>query len=107
MSVEWRADFLAGWLSGAAAILALQPVDTLLTRWQASAVPPQEWEFYRRPAALWRGAGPVLLAAPLQNALLMGGYGVGSRWFDVEGAEETQRSHQRAAIFVGGCTGGP
>lgn len=39
-------------------------------------------------------------AVPLQNALLMGGYGVGQNWVD--------RDHpdRLTAIFVGGCTGG-
>jgi hypothetical protein len=41
---------------------------------------------------------------------LMGGYGVGSRYFsgynvDIE-KESLSRSKQLGAIFVGGCTGG-
>jgi solute carrier family 25 (mitochondrial carnitine/acylcarnitine transporter), member 20/29 len=117
-STEWMADFLAGWISGAAAIVACQPVDTILTRWQAApmtAHTSHHWrvmtlELYRTagPAALWRGASPVIWAAPLQNALLMGGYGVGSRWFEAKDDEKRShhRSRQLAAIFVGGCTGG-
>eukprot|EP00977_Amphora_coffeiformis_P027118 scaffold33831_cov69-Amphora_coffeaeformis.AAC.1 len=31
-------DFVAGWCSGAAAVICLQPVDTVLTRWQAGLI---------------------------------------------------------------------
>ena len=33
---EWTVDLVAGWSSGAAAVLVCQPVDTILTRWQAA-----------------------------------------------------------------------
>jgi solute carrier family 25 (mitochondrial carnitine/acylcarnitine transporter), member 20/29 len=128
---EWTADFIAGWVSGAVSILACQPVDTILTRWQAaspiqsvlittgttSVAGKNNWrditlDLYRTagPRSLWRGASPVIVAAPIQNALLMGGYGFGSRWFsgsnvDVE-KPSLSRSKQLGAIFVGGCTGG-
>ena len=110
---EWISDFVAGWVSGAVSILACQPVDTILTRWQAVRPPIpsvlvagaetvsgnfksssqyySNWremtlDLYRTsgPRALWRGASPVIVAAPLQNALLMGGYGFGSRYFSGE-----------------------
>jgi Mitochondrial carrier protein len=119
---EWMADFIAGWISGAVSIMACQPIDTILTRLQATPatavlVARSDWrlitmDLYRKagPAALWRGASPVIVAAPLQNALLMGGYGFGSRCFveqneNVENAS-LSRAKQLSAIFVGGCTGG-
>jgi solute carrier family 25 carnitine/acylcarnitine transporter 20/29 len=140
---EWISDFVAGWVSGAVSILACQPVDTILTRWQAvrptassvlivaatntmggnlknnissSHYYTNWWEMtldlYRTsgPRALWRGASPVIFAAPLQNALLMGGYGVGSRYCSGQSDEDLSsslsRSKQLGAIFVGGFTGG-
>jgi hypothetical protein len=125
---EWMADFIAGWVSGAVSIMACQPIDTILTRLQATpatavlvsgttSTTRSDWrliamDLYRKagPAALWRGASPVIVATPLQNALLMGGYGFGSRFFveqneNVENAS-LSRSKQLSAIFVGGCTGG-
>ena len=141
---EWISDFVAGWVSGAVSILACQPVDTILTRWQAvrPTIPSvlvasaadtiggnlknninnshyyTNWremtlDLYRTsgPRALWRGASPVIVAAPLQNALLMGGYGFGSRYFTGDNDAESSstslsRSKQLGAIFVGGLTGG-
>lgn len=139
---EWISDFVAGWVSGAVSILACQPVDTILTRWQAVSPPIpsvlvtatdtvggnvksitgshyyNNWremtmDLYRTsgPRALWRGASPVIVAAPLQNALLMGGYGFGSRYFtgqtDLDASSSSlSRSKQIGAIFVGGFTGG-
>ena len=145
---EWISDFVAGWVSGAVSIVACQPVDTILTRWQAirpSSIPSvvvvtavdtmggnmknninpghyyTNWremtlDLYRTsgPRALWRGASPVIVAAPLQNALLMGGYGFGSRYYtgqnDVDSSSSSSstlsRSKQLGAIFAGGFTGG-
>ena len=139
---EWISDFVAGWVSGAVSIVACQPVDTILTRWQAvrPTVPSlilvtaadtmgvnvknsvnnsqyyTNWremtlDLYRTsgPRALWRGASPVIVAAPLQNAMLMGGYGFGSRCFTGQNdgdSSSLSRSKQLGAIFVGGCTGG-
>lgn len=99
---EWSVDFLAGWASGATAIVCLQPVDTVLTRWQAGL--GRSWKGNVR--SLWRGASPMITAVPLQNSLLMGGYGIGQRWF--AGDAESALSYRRKmlAIFVGGCTGG-
>lgn len=109
LSDSWI-DFSAGWCSGAVAVVAIQPVDTVLTRWQASTVlsssannnnyywsrsMPGGWR------ALWRGSAPMMGAVPLQNALLMGGYGLGKRY-----AENDALSNKHWAIFVGGCTGG-
>jgi solute carrier family 25 carnitine/acylcarnitine transporter 20/29 len=104
-------DFAAGWCSGGAAVLACQPFDTVLTRWQAGIVQVQAAGALGRDAraltqtagwtALWRGASPMIGAVPLQNALLMGGYGVGQQY-----AEHYQPDWRKTAIFVGGCTGG-
>ena len=161
---EWISDFVAGWVSGAVSILVCQPVDTILTKWQAvrptvaaavvtlhtggtttattttTMIPtsPQlprqqyhntnnndyrDWRGMTRhflrtsggPRALWRGASPVILATPLQNALLMGGYGWGTRHYYSNGnnnhmdssSSSLSRSKQLGAIFVGGFTGGP
>ena len=162
---EWISDFVAGWVSGAVSILVCQPVDTILTKWQAvrptvaaavvtlhtggtttattttTMIPtsPQlprqqyhtnnnndyrDWRGMTRhflrtsggPRALWRGASPVILATPLQNALLMGGYGWGTRYYYSGGSSNNHmdssssslsRSKQLGAIFVGGFTGGP
>ena len=44
----------------------------------------------------------MISAVPLQNALLMGGYGIGKQWSDdSQGDYDTMIS-----VFVGGCTGG-
>jgi solute carrier family 25 carnitine/acylcarnitine transporter 20/29 len=137
LSDAW-VDFLAGWCSGAAAVVACQPVDTVLTRMQAGvlvvasagtsgtgaaagAAPGSAAATATTTAAsvgtaaahsrtlletagiraLWRGASPMITAVPLQNALLMGGYGVGQKY-----AAEYAPQHKLAAVFIGGCTGG-
>jgi solute carrier family 25 carnitine/acylcarnitine transporter 20/29 len=43
----------------------------------------------------------MISAVPVQNSLLMGGYGIGKQWAELEGS-----SNKYAPIFVGGCTGG-
>lgn len=99
-------DFIAGWASGAASVIALQPVDTVLTRWQAGLIQVDRvhWTVSARSLAqsfgvkaLWRGSSPMVSAVPIQNAILMGGYGMGQTY---AGAERL------SAIFIGGCTGG-
>ena len=114
LSDSWI-DFLAGWCSGGAAVIAIQPVDTVLTRLQAgnprlvTAIPATATANVRGlvssvgVASLWRGSSAMIGAVPLQNALLMGGYGVGKRW-----SSDQEDSSQEAltAIFVGGCVGG-
>lgn len=116
LSDAW-VDFVAGWCSGAASVLALQPVDTVLTRWQAGIVVQGgsaqhgSVTFVRNMArsvtessgfsALWRGSSPMIGAVPVQNMLLMGGYGVGQKYSEMYAPE-----HRIAAVFVGGCTGG-
>lgn len=123
---EWTVDLMAGWASGAAAVVACQPVDTLLTRWQAtpavaavggattSSMRGMALQFYQTAgvAALWRGASPMIVSVPIQNALLMSGYGFGQRWFTTGGVGDSGEdpavsySKRLGAIFVGGCTGG-
>lgn len=111
-------DFVAGWCSGAAAVIALQPVDTILTRWQAGVLitaTPTGQHIVAGEAralttalglkALWRGASPMITAVPFQNALLMGGYGVGQGWYE-KGSPEATSSKRWKAIFIGGCAGG-
>jgi len=103
-------DFIAGWASGAASVIALQPVDTVLTRWQAGLLNVERvhWTMSARSLvetfglkSLWRGSSPMVSAVPLQNAILMGGYGMGQNY-----AERTAPKERLTAIFVGGCTGG-
>lgn len=172
-------DWLAGWVSGAASVWVCQPVDTVLTRWQAAATsaPPivasnsvtigssggsrsiktalhcggplhsytstssvslpssggssSGWRAVAVDLvqtagwrSLWRGASPMITVVPLQNGLLMGGYGWGTRYFycntstrieternnnavvGVKNSMLSSRTKQLCAIFVGGCTGG-
>jgi solute carrier family 25 (mitochondrial carnitine/acylcarnitine transporter), member 20/29 len=48
----------------------------------------------------------MIWSVPIQNALLMGGYGIGQKFYgDVEEGT-SDRNRQLMAIFVGGCTGG-
>lgn len=103
-------DFIAGWASGAASVIALQPVDTVLTRWQAGLinVGRVNWTHSAKSLAqsfgvksLWRGSSPMVSAVPIQNAILMGGYGIGQKY-----AEQEAPQDRLTAIFVGGCTGG-
>lgn len=101
-------DFLAGWCSGAVAVVAIQPVDTVLTRYQAGLQQSNTYLSMTRSLtnsagllALWRGSSPMITAVPLQNALLMGGYGVGQRY-----AQDLAPQQRYAAIFIGGTTGG-
>lgn len=145
---EGMIDFVAGWISGAVSILACQPIDTILTRYQAATVAmvpttptatnaatiqlvtngttgtstiataalttsTNVWRTITMDVyhtlgirALWRGASPVIAAAPIQNALLMGGYGYGSRYYSGGADNDASRSKQLGAIFFGGCTGG-
>lgn len=121
---EWTVDLVAGWASGAAAVAACQPVDTVLTRWQAASplttsapggaagagsVRGMAAQLCQTSgfAALWRGASPMIVSVPVQNALLMSGYGFGRRWFGCDGSQDNSSYSKRlGAIFVGGCTGG-
>lgn len=122
----WWIDFAAGWVSGAAGVVACQPLDTLLTRYQAggtvTAAAGTTTVSLRGLArelgdvrSLWRGSSPMIGAVPLQNALLMGGYGFGKkcgdrisrRHRDDDGIDDEAGSAQRLVpIFAGGCAGG-
>ena len=147
-SKEFLVDFIAGWCSGAAAIILCQPVDTVLTRLQANttiltrnaatattaglqgvgiggsaigngaATATLEFQGLISKAgttSLWRGSTPMVSAVPLQNALLMSGYGWGKRLSggvdDEEGGShnnnnEQDVNNQLLGVFVGGTTGG-
>lgn len=130
LSDAW-VDFLAGWCSGAAAVAVCQPFDTILTRMQAGpfvqvalttattsgAAGKHTATAFNHTAtavshsrtlletagfsALWRGSSPMITAVPLQNALLMGGYGAGQKY-----AADYAPDHVLAAVFVGGSAGG-
>jgi solute carrier family 25 carnitine/acylcarnitine transporter 20/29 len=143
---ETYVDFIAGWASGAIAVGVCQPVDTVLTRLQAgrrslssssslgvvgSTVTSDSVFVQTRGmvanfgmASLWRGSSAMISAVPMQNCLLMGGYGVGKKWsslnnsnnLDSDGAnnkDDTQQQQQQQqtiityiSVFVGGCSGG-
>ena len=55
--------------------------------------------------SLWRGSGCMIGAVPVQNALLMTGYGVGKRWsgYDDDGVKNADGV--LVGVFLGGCTG--
>lgn len=139
ISEAW-VDFLAGWASGAVAVAVVQPVDTVLTRSQAAVsststctgtgtaattlllhpkastmTPWQQLTYLSRTfgvTSLWRGSSAMISAVPLQNALLMGGYGVGKQWSSTSSSDkstsgsDTDNNHNLASVFVGGCVGG-
>lgn len=141
LSEAWI-DFASGWISGGISVLVIQPIDTILTRLQASTAkvvqhPDVAAKVSKpcvqtsvnaatsttavtlRPSAiarsmisdfgissLWRGSSAMIGAVPLQNALLMTGYGVGKR-FSV-GDDETDKGSTSSVlfgVFIGGCTG--
>lgn len=152
LSEAW-VDFLAGWASGAFAVMVCQPVDTVLTRFQAGVVGPRPSVTTAAATAtssaaasssngatimmitssqqlvrnfgitsLWRGASPMISAVPLQNSLLMGGYGLGKRWAATNNNDDDDDGTSSDGgnninnnnnwknvllpVFVGGCTGG-
>lgn len=105
MAEDTWVDFLAGWCSGGAAVLACQPIDTILTRLQAhSGTTPTSVRDAKSListsglTSLWRGSSCMISAVPLQNALLMSGYGMGTRLVSDENV--------LWGAFFGGCTGG-
>ena len=141
MTSEAWIDFAAGWISGGISVLVIQPIDTVLTRLQASTMitskvsqneltPPStaQKSFSPKGAAaatvplrpgavirsmienfgvssLWRGSSAMIAAVPIQNALLMTGYGVGKRWSGTEADASGTSKEVLFGIFVGGCTG--
>ena len=102
-------DFVAGWVSGIAGLLITQPIDYVLTRLQSgqqtAAAPAATWAeatSLRGLLGMWRGIMPLAATLPLNNAMLMYGYGVGKSFAprkDEEGASLWP-------IFLGGCAGG-
>lgn len=113
LSETWI-DFLAGWASGAVAVLVVQPVDTVLTRAQAqptvmaaaaagtgiTTTTSLVQQFGVK--ALWRGSPVMISAVPFQNALLMGGYGVGKEWNLAVAGQEASLLNIGIAGTVGG-----
>ena len=106
-------DSAAGFIAGAVVTIVFQPFDSILTQNQ----------YHRRSAgaavnallakgggpALWRGTLPALALVPLQNALLMTGYGFGARFGGSRADDEPERAAPRKAlapVFFGGCAGG-
>jgi solute carrier family 25 (mitochondrial carnitine/acylcarnitine transporter), member 20/29 len=111
-------DSIAGWCSGVVAIICCQPLDTMLTRYQADRSRPTLFStIYQTTATtpattpiaiassspitfmkfqnwlqLWRGSIPMMSAVPFQNALLMAGYGIGKRWGEQQQQENGQGS---------------
>ena len=55
--------------------------------------------------SLWRGSSPMIGAVPIQNALLMSGYGAGKRWSE-SSSSESRDNDALLGVFVGGCVGG-
>ena len=107
-------DLLGGWVSGGASTFCSQPIDTVLTRRQAS-VPgrgggnailehtstPRSLVRTYGISSLWRGSSAMIGAIPFQNSLMMAGYGIGKRF-----SEEHRPNHVLLGVFIGGCTGG-
>ena len=121
MTKEFWVDLWAGWIAGAASVLAVQPVDTTLTRMQATRLAPGVDGSARAALrvvlaeggarALWRGAAPMTAVIPAQNALLFAGYGVGERWAsrrdkDSGGNPDGSSRESLLPVFCGGVVGG-
>ena len=121
-------DFVSGWVSGGVSVLACQPIDTVLTRMQAKVSIEQSAIGLEKEVAtprsgtvsvnivrglvsnfgitsLWRGSSAMIGAVPIQNALLMTGYGYGKRFSESNGSNDGKHS-VLTGVFVGGCTGG-
>ena len=119
MTKEFWVDLWAGWIAGAASVLAVQPVDTTLTRMQATRLAPgvdgsasaalRVVLAEGGARALWRGAAPMTAVIPAQNALLFAGYGVGERWASRGGSSSDASSKTSSSllpVFCGGVVGG-
>lgn len=110
-------DFFAGWASGAVSVVICQPLDTLLTRAQAGnslvvgsasgSILDQSRGLVSNYGvrSLWRGSSAMISAVPMQNALLMGGYGIGKQ-FAANSNDDQKFSSSLLSIFIGGCSGG-
>ena len=138
-------DFTAGWISGGVSTLAIQPIDTILTRLQANASISNstvaatttsssasasalggDTVATLRPTSifrgmisnfgvgsLWRGSSAMIGAVPVQNAVLMTGYGFGKRWagFDDDNEQHNDNANNNntnvlMGVFIGGTVGG-
>lgn len=102
-------DLVAGWASGAVSIFCSQPIDTVLTRIQANQRLTQTKTVSATKSlignhgikSLWRGSSAMIGAIPVQNALMMAGYGYGKRW-----CENHKPDDVLLGVFIGGCCGG-
>ena len=110
---EMLVDLMAGWASGAVSIFASQPIDTILTRIQATAsntsLPKRKTLLGNTNLrSLWNGSFAMITAIPVQNALLMAGYGYGKRWAENNYNSNLGNSSQKVylGVFFGGCVGG-
>ena len=84
--------------------VAITPLDTILQRCHYSSGG-------HSVRSLWAGSVSMIGAVPIQNALLMGGYGYGKRWSAAGGGVSSSSSSSSTTtamlpIFVGGCVGG-
>jgi solute carrier family 25 carnitine/acylcarnitine transporter 20/29 len=106
---EVQIDLIAGWASGAVSIFCSQPIDTVLTRIQANQRLVQTKTVSTTKSlvgnygitSLWRGSSAMIGAIPVQNALMMAGYGYGKRW-----CENHEPNNVLLGVFIGGCCGG-
>ena len=96
---EFTTDLIAGWASGGCSIFASQPIDTILTRKQAGRIFKEQSR--SSLTSLWRGSSAMIGAVPLQNGMLMAGYGYGKRL-----TENMKPNDIYFGVFIGGCTGG-
>ena len=111
---EMLIDLMAGWASGAVSIFASQPIDTILTRIQATASNTSLHQRRRlllgntNLRSLWNGSFAMISAIPVQNALLMAGYGYGKRWAETNYSSNLENSSRNVylGVFFGGCVGG-
>lgn len=56
--------------------------------------------------SLWRGSTAMIGAVPVQNALLMTGYGAGKRWSESSDSSDNNNNNGvLLGVFFGGCTG--
>lgn len=99
-------DFVAGWVSGIAGLMLTQPVDYVLTRMQSGralltqASTAEAAGGLRGLVGMWRGIGPLAATLPINNAMLMYGYGVGKNFSSKDGGASLW------PVFLGGCAGG-
>ena len=96
-------DFVAGWASGVAGLFVTQPVDYVLTRLQSGSARSDAGGL-RGLVGMWRGIMPLVATVPVNNAMLMYGYGVGKSFAEKDGTAKSETSLW--PIFLGGCAGG-